>query len=557
MSESFDVVTGDLTAHASTLDDLSVQLSAALDTARRVDLTPDAFGEIGQNAVPDVQSVATTGQDALRTQVAALQTASTDMRATANAYQQQDVDTGTKLSSIGDGLPPQTTATAPQMTTDTPVTAGDQVFAQNYSAPAQPTATAAPTVSAGDAGPAPIPAQGTKPGEVAGWWGSLNQEQKQQITTQNPQQIGALDGVPAAVRDYANRQILPDLKDQTQAQLAELNYQQPRYDASNPGAVDATTGVNDAQVKYSNEFLAWNQQVNDTKAKLGGLEAIQNVIGPNQTSFPNDLQPSVNNPDGSPQKYLMGVDTNDMGHAIIASNNPDTAHNVVTMVPGMNTRVDAENVNWYTQRMDNLVGAATNNSSTSAIAWMNYNAPQAPEGQWWNGAGSAAAQNGAPGLIQFQQGLDATHGSADSLMTWLPHSYGTDVVGQAATMTPGGLGNLGVTNVVVVGSPGMDVSKASDLGVQNVWATEATNDSIKMTPPFHGPSPVGPSFGAQVFDSGQGAPNMFPDYRVAHSSYFDTNSPALANMGNIITGNYNQVTKPPPPWIPADVAIPP
>jgi hypothetical protein len=128
MSESFDVVTDDLTGHASTLDDLAGQLNGALDTAKGVDLTPDAFGEVGQGAVPDVQSLATSGQDALRTQVAALQTASTDMRATAANYQQQDVDTGTKLSAISGDLPPQTADTAPQAatgsqpTTDTPTT---------------------------------------------------------------------------------------------------------------------------------------------------------------------------------------------------------------------------------------------------------------------------------------------------------------------------------------------------------------------------------------------------------------------------------------------------
>jgi hypothetical protein len=50
---------------------------------------------------------------------------------------------------------------------------------------------------------------------------------------------------------------------------------------------------------------------------------------------------------------------------------------------------------------------------------------------------------------------------------------------------------------------------------------------------------------------------MFPDYRAAHSSYFDANSPALGNMGNIITGHYDRVITPPPPLVPPDMAIPP
>lgn len=128
MGESFEVVTDDLTGHAGTLDDLAGQLNGALATARGVDLTPDTFGVVGQDSVSDVRSLATTGQDALRTQVAALETASTDMRATAVNYQQQDVDTGTKLSAIGGDLTQPTTATAPQATTD-PQSLGTQVAA--------------------------------------------------------------------------------------------------------------------------------------------------------------------------------------------------------------------------------------------------------------------------------------------------------------------------------------------------------------------------------------------------------------------------------------------
>lgn len=531
--DSFTVDTGDLANHATTLSGLTGQLNATLTTAQGATLSPDAFGQSGVGLVPAIQSVTTAGQDALRVQVASLDTATSGISATAAAYQRQDIDIATKLNAISDGLPPQPAAD-PQAG-GTPV-----LVAQNGTDTTQQTATA-PTAGVDEAGQPTVPAAGSKPGDVNAWWQGLNQDQKKQYTDLYSQQVGALDGVPAAARDYANRQVLPNLIQQTQDQLDQLKANQPQFDSANPGQKDSESGVTDADVKYSNDLVAWSGQVNDTTAKLGGLNAIQNVIGPNQPFPTSDVPALVGLPGGTPPKFLLGVDANDLGHAIIASNNPDAANNVVTLVPGMNTRIDDLNVNWYTQRTDQLVGSATQagGPSTSVISWLNYTTPQDPS---WNGLSSTPATNAAPGLIQFQQGLDVTHGSPDPLVTWLGHSYGTDVIGQAALATPGGLGSLGVTNVIVAGSPGMNVARASDLGVQNVWATEATNDVIQFSPPFvHSIDPTGPAFGANVFDAGAGSPDLLPG-RAAHSSYFDVGSPALTNMGNIITGHYGQVT---------------
>lgn len=523
--DSFSVDTSALTTHASTLSGLTGQLTSTLNTAQSADLTPDAFGQSGQSLVPAVQSVTAAGQDALRAQVASLDTATSGISATAATYQQQDLAIAAKLNAIGDNLTQQTAAetdTSQQSTTTAP----------------------APTGGVDETGQPTVPAAGSNPSDVNAWWQSLSQDQKKQYADLYPEQVGALDGVPAAARDYANRQVLPGLTQQTQDQLDQLKANPPQFDSSNPGAVDSS-GVSDAQAKYSQDYLNWNGQVNDTAAKLGGLNAIQNVIGPNQPFPTSDVPVPADLSGGTPPKFLLGVDTNNLGHAIIASNNPDATNNVVTFVPGMNTRLDDVNVNWYAQRSDQIVGAATTagDPSTSVVSWMNYNAPQSP---WLNGASSAPATAAAPALTQFQEGLDVTHGTPDPMMSWIGHSYGSVVVGETALATPGGLGSLGVTNVIAAGSPGMDVPKATDLGVQNVWATQATNDVIGFAG-GHDNVPVGQWFGAQVFDAGPGAPNMFPDYHAAHNSYFDVGSPALANIGNIVTGHYDQVTSVPQP----------
>lgn len=533
-SASFSVDTGALATHANTLSDLTGQLTATLDTARSATLTPDAFGQSGQALVPAITSVTTAGQDALGVQVASLDNATTGIRATATAYQQQDSAVAAQLNAIGNGLPSQA-ATVPVDTTG-PVPAP--------TTPTTPAPTPAPTAGLDEAGQPAVPGPGSTPADVNAWWQGLSPDQKQQEATLYSHQIGALDGIPAAVRDYANRLELPGLIQQTQDQLNQLNANPPQFDPSHPGHADLS-GTTDAETQFVNDNLAWTEQVKNTAANLSGLNAIQNVIGPNPPFPSSDVPPPVDlTGGGTPPKYLLGVDTNDLGHAIIASNNPDAASNVATLVPGMNTRLDDLNVNWYTQRTDQLVAAATQagGPSTSVISWLNYAEPQPP--LVVNGISSTPAVNAAPALTQFQEGLNVTSSAPAPLMSWIGHSYGTITIGETALATPGGLGSLGVTNVVVAGSPGMDVWSSSSLGVQNVWATQATNDAIQLTPPVHDISPIDPAFGAHVFDAGVGTPGLFPN-RAAHSSYFDVGSPALTNMGNIITGNYSQVTTPP------------
>ena len=535
---SFSVDTGALVTHANTLSDLTGQLNATLGTAQSATLAPGAFGQFGQGLVPAITSVTTAGQDALGVQVASLDNATSGIRATATAYQQQEGAVAANFNAIGNGLPSQA-ATVPVDTTG-------PVEAPTTPATPVPTPSSAPSSTAGldEAGQPAVPGPDSKPADVNAWWQGLSQDQKQQEATLYSHQIGTLDGVPAAVRDYANRLELPGLIQQTQDQLNQLNANPPQFDPSNPGHADLS-GTTDAETKFVNDNLAWTEQVRNTAANLSGLNAIQNVIGPNPPFPSSDVPPPVDlTGGGTPPKYLLGVDTNDLGHAIIASNNPDAASNVATLVPGMNTRLDELNVNWYTQRTDQLVAAATQagGPSTSVISWLNYAEPPPP--LVVNGISSTPAVNAAPALTQFQEGLNVTSSAPAPLMSWIGHSYGTIAIGETALATPGGLGSLGVTNVVVAGSPGMDVWSSSSLGVQNVWATQATNDAIKLTPPVHDISPVDPAFGAHVFDAGVGTPGLFPN-RAAHSSYFDVGSPALTNMGNIITGNYGQVTAPP------------
>ena len=356
------------------------------------------------------------------------------------------------------------------------------------------------------------PTAGTSPADVNKWWNGLSSDQQAALMASDPTKIGAMDGVPDTVRDTANRTVLSNLQTQTQQQITDLkNTPTNPYD------------------EYPFAAAEQSKQIGDLQKKLDGMNALQKVLDDGGSN-------------GTPQKYLLGIDTNGIGHAIVASGNPDTSDNVVTVVPGVSTDLSADHVNQYTTAADTIVTSAHNadpNHSTSAVAWMNYNAPATVPGAFWD----APAKDGAPVLDNFQQGLYATHDPSDPMHTTvIGHSYGTTVVGEA-TQAPGG---LRADDVVLAASPGIDVDNAAAMhvpgGTAHVWATRDDNDPIVWAEGFHDTDPVTPAFGAHVFNGGVGPTGLV----AAHDYYFDPTSPAMANFGQIATGHYNQVTSPPP-----------
>jgi hypothetical protein len=91
------------------------------------------------------------------------------------------------------------------------------------------------------------------------------------------------------------------------------------------------------------------------------------------------------------------------------------------------------------------------------------------------------AERGAPAYNSFMSGIAATNENADPHITAIGHSYGSLTVGTAAKQA-GGI--PGVDDVILVGSPGVGVDKASDLGVgkDHVWVGSADNDVVTKLP---------------------------------------------------------------------------
>ncbi|MBD0693844.1 alpha/beta hydrolase [Streptomyces sp. CBMA123] len=369
-----------------------------------------------------------------------------------------------------------------------------------------------------------IPAAGTDPNSVQAWWNSLTDEQQHRLILNHPDQIGNLDGIPATGRDQANRLNLARSKQDIQHQLDVLGPEPDSTVATPYGAYDSPA------------HKLWKQQHDDLVEKMNGINAIDTRLGTQVDA-------------AHPPAFLLGFDTNGKGHAIVAINNPDTADNVSTYVPGTGARLGK--VDGDISRSDAMVAAANavgNGKTTSSIAWIGYDAPQnlIPEA-----ADDQYAKDAEGKLVSFENGLHATHNGTIGNNTILGHSYGTTTVGY--TMKDHG---LPVDNVVLIASPGAGVDTAKDLRIDpsHVYAAQSPADMIGMASAvdpggfvdnfwdntkadfgfddgdhhlIHGRQTTTPQFGANV---------MPVDPNAGHSDYWNNGSPTLAAMGQVIAG---------------------
>ena len=162
----------------------------------------------------------------------------------------------------------------------------------------------------------------------------------------------------------------------------------------------------------------------------------------------------------------------------------------------------------------------------AVIAWLGYATPATLSPGVLT---SGDAGQGAAALRTFVDDL-ARSGRQVALIC---HSYGSVVCGLAAS-------NLPVTDIAVVGSPGMDAASAVALHTTaRVWAGRGTSDWIRYAPHVQflglgfGPDPMNPAFGARIFDAGDGG----------HSGYFRPGSVSLRNLAYIALGDPGRVTE--------------
>lgn len=370
--------------------------------------------------------------------------------------------------------------------------------------------------------------KGKSPAENKKWWAERTQEERDEYLTLYPATIGALDGLPAAARDDANRMVLAETRSQVQLDRNALGPEPDRMIWTRRGG---------EPVMIENpEWRKWDDKRAALDGRLKGMKAIEKRF--EDTGV-----------EGLPEAYLLGFDNDNLGHAIVANGNPDTAEHTAVYVPGTNSKL--EGAGGDIKRMVSVWRESQRlvpDQSVSTITWIGYDAPQSivPEAmeKGW-------AHDGSPKLNQFLDGLQTTQGGADkSHTTVIGHSYGSTVVGDASNR-----GKLAADDIVVAGSPGMLVGDAGDLdvGKKHVWS-EATGDDLV---PAGGKAAGlgGYKWGIQKFhgipydagyiqyvpsDEAFGAHRMQTDTS-GHSGYWDSGSVSLHNQAAVVAGQYDQV----------------
>ncbi|WP_424571075.1 alpha/beta hydrolase [Streptomyces sp. CH-036] len=363
------------------------------------------------------------------------------------------------------------------------------------------------------------------PAERKAWWAGLTDEQREEYLAVYPDRIGNLDGIPALVRDAANR-------DNLQLLMGKLE------------------GRDD----------------DDSATKLAALREI-------------DRQLRAGPKAGEPPMYLLGIGDQGNGRAIVSYGNPDTARNVAAYVPGLNTSLDMGFAEGDLKRARDLsIASNRHGAPAAAITWLGYDAPQSPDGlRSLAVAADGRAEEGGRAFHEFMGGIKAANDHEDPHMTAIGHSYGSRTVGGAA-QHPGGI--PGVDEIVFVGSPGVGVDSADDLGVgrDHVFVGAAANDVVTKLPSkaesvlgvagvgFGGPAaayafgdlvdrrnddvwfgrdPASEAFGARRFEVGDGPPLLGGGKPTmdAHSEYFDPelDKASVDNMALIAAGRSHKI----------------
>lgn len=344
-------------------------------------------------------------------------------------------------------------------------------------------------------------------------WEHLTPEEKDWLYERD-HGIGNHPGMPFVDKTIYNQRHLDDLMTTAQGNVDRI---QQRF-------VDLARRVylGDRSTATGSELAALGPQLTSARHRLEGYRAVNGALDAT---------------DGVP-RYLALID--DHGHAAVSIGNPDTASRTATFIPG--TGQDLAAFDGSDHKSESMFRAALFSdpsltaNDVAVTTWMGYDRPM----NLGEAAFPGRAESGGAALDAFLNGMHASHTGAPAIDTVIGHSYGSTLVGGAAT----GGNHLAAANVIAVGSPGMLTEHASDLSLDQgakVYSMTARNDIISLvTDTTLGADPFGRDYGATRLWSNPG-PSWDPTGIIgdvaAHSSYWDSQeNPALDNMGAIIAG---------------------
>lgn len=386
------------------------------------------------------------------------------------------------------------------------------------------------------------------PAAAADTWRGLDPMTRQALINTRAKDIGTIDGLPVDARDQANRLLLPEQRTALQAEV----------DALVAEGVEEGYAGGDLTVPFIGSSESdWMGRLSTARARLNALDDISGSVSAGTGT------------DGSARHtYVLALDVADRGRVAMAYGNPDTADQVVTLVPG--TGSDLGGVLGDANRITLMMQAAeqAGGGTVTGVVWTDWQTPP----DIGHAALEGYATEAADGLDTYAEGLRHSHeGDQPFRSVIAAHSYGTVLTAKAAS----GARTLDADALILLGSPGTDLPSVRDVrltGVpadevaQHVYATSSDADPVGDAPrvadlslfggmdlgvdggpPLHLDSglslgfaddPTSPDWGATVFHTPADHSLAFYSFS-DHSAYWVPDSAPLLTMGDIIADRYH------------------
>ena len=346
------------------------------------------------------------------------------------------------------------------------------------------------------------------PEEIHDWWLALSPAQQLAATLVQSRTYGNTDGIPAQVRDLANRKNLPEYREELLGMLENP-------DAYQPGQEPSTLDM----------FLASGPDF-EIGEKLRALDALETVLAY-----------------GDRQLLLLDPFAGRQLHAAVGIGDVDTADHVSVFTPGFTSTVQ-DSLGSYDREMFDLRRLVQDKTSrygdggtVASVTWLGYDAPQMNEIADWPRSVTMPnlARTGGDDLASFYEGINASRPD-DPHLTALGHSYGSLTTGYALQHD-----GTGIDDAVLFGSPGAGTWDRDHLHVPDghLFVAEADDDPVAD---FGGTAPFGrdPSHMSGV-DFLSTHESDLPDGRqgegsTGHSEYLQEDSTSQYNLAVTVGG---------------------
>ncbi|MBF1086937.1 MAG: alpha/beta hydrolase, partial [Schaalia sp.] len=355
-----------------------------------------------------------------------------------------------------------------------------------------------------------LPPAGTSAQEVASWWSSLSDDDKQWMIQQHPDVIGNLEGVDYTSRNQANRIMLPIRRKEVMREAA-------RY--------EQTLGPHPTEEQRA--------EMDRLRNRVRAIEQIENTLAKEDS----DRVP----------RYLMSLDTSGANVlAAISQNNPDDADHIGVIVPGMSTSVAGNSEGGSILDYDghakvmreSAEKAAGRGQKVAMVEFFGYDAPPSVT----EASTPIMAAYGAHELASFLNGIDAVreHGAGDAHITVAAHSYGSTTAGMAATLVGEGV----IDDLVQFGSPGSGVQDVGEFHVPEghvyVSAAPYLHDVVQGIGPddWFGKNPDKMEGYKHLSGDVGPAPSSYEPWDL-HSAYFHKGTQANQDIASVIGGKPN------------------